>query len=73
MKRYRLEFDSRSDFLLAVHGEDFWLVLWNLDEWLRARVKYGHDYKTATEALEGARGRLRELLEDFNVSLEMGE
>jgi len=53
--------DDRSEHELAIAGPKLLSVLWELDQWLRARVKYeDHKFATPDEALEAARAQLRE-------------
>lgn len=63
--------EDKDDHTLAIHGSDFYLAIWDLDQWLRSKLKYGHDYKTVDDALEEAREQLHGFLEDRGVSLDM--
>ena len=72
-----LEFDcpdQNDDFMLAVHGKDFALAMFDLEQDLRSMVKHDADNTeklSGIEAVEKARELLRENLEAYNVSLEM--
>ena len=63
--------EEREDHSLAIHGLDFALVCWDMDTKLRGWLKHGHKFKTADEAIESARENLFELLENYNVNLDM--
>jgi hypothetical protein len=56
---------------VAVRAMDWALTVWDLDQWLRDKIKHGHRYNDADEALEAIRGSLHEILEDKNLTLEM--
>lgn len=67
-----LEFDlpeDRTEFNLQSHGTDWALVVWDLDQELRKYLKYGHEFKTAAEALERTRAMLREFVDEHGVNL----
>jgi hypothetical protein len=71
--RARLEFDLPEDqdqLTLAQHGYQWWQVAWDMDTWLRNLIKYGTEYKTADEALQACRDRLREFIDAQGVDLE---
>lgn len=56
----------------AVHGFDFWNVLWDIDQQLRSYVRHGgHNFKTATEAFEHTRDLIRDLLGNRGINLEI--
>lgn len=64
--------EERNDFLLASHGQDFYLVLWNFDNFnLRNRIKHGNFSDETREELEKLRQELNELMNDYGVSLDM--
>ena len=70
-----LEFDLPDDaeeHRLAVGGATFLAVLWDLDQWLRARVKWSgeDDPEERLQAFEDARAHLHQLLSDHGVSLD---
>ncbi len=55
------------------HGDDFLLTLWEMDQWLRGKIKHNYDEFTCeqVEALQKAREQLWELLDERNLSLDM--
>ena len=44
-------------------------VLWDMDQWLRANVKYGDDGATMS-AYESAREQLRELCSSHDINID---
>lgn len=68
-----LRFDLPEDaeeFRTACEGAAVKSAVRGFDEWLRTKLKHGHPYKTADEALGAARDELRNRLADENVSLD---
>jgi hypothetical protein len=63
--------EDASDHLLATHASDFYLSLFDMDQYLRNILKYGHEFKSADEALEKVREELHEIMTERNVSTEM--
>ena len=69
-----LEFElpeEEEDLQHALHALDWALVVWDLDQDLRSYLKHGNDFKSVDEALEVVRERLYDLLEKYNISLNM--
>lgn len=62
--KYTFETDDKNEFLYAVHGIDFLLVMYEFDQWLRAEAKYGYD-RYSPEELE----LLRKVREEFLDSI----
>ena len=62
--------DERSEHLAAVHGLDWALVVWTLDQELRARIKHGKNNMTVTRALEITRERICDLMSNCGLSFE---
>lgn len=67
---YRLP-DERTEYLAAAHGLDWAFVSLAVDRQFRDWLKYGHDFKSADEALAAARAHLREEIAGRNINLEM--
>lgn len=63
--------EERENHLVAIHAEDLYYVIYEVDLLLRNGLKYGHEYKTPDEALEAIRDFLHNELRDRNCSLEM--
>ena len=61
--------DDREEFDLASHAVDWYSVVSSLDETLRSWIKYGHEFKSADEALEAARRALWDEIEMRNLPL----
>lgn len=65
--------EDRDDFALATNASKMWSVLWELDQDLRARVKYAPDdsNEDKLEAYQEIREKLRELMRDEDISFDM--
>jgi len=65
--------DDQQEYDLANSGLAFWHVLWELDQELRANTKYAPDDMTDDDydAYQKIRDKLYELMNDYNVNLEM--
>lgn len=57
-------------FRLATRAQDWALVAWDMDQWLREKLKHGHSFDSADAALEAARTKLHELLDDYGLNLD---
>lgn len=53
----------------ALRGVDYHGTLWDVDQRLRDWLKYGHEFKSADEALGEARRALHEIMEARGVKL----
>lgn len=65
--------DDQSDFVLASNASNFWSVLWELDQDLRAKTKYASDDlpQDKYDAYQEVRDKLHELMLESNVSFDM--
>lgn len=65
--------DDQQEFDLANSASKFWNVLWDLDQELRAKTKYAPDDlpQDKYDAYQEIRERLRELMSENMVSLDM--
>jgi hypothetical protein len=65
--------DDQQEYDLANSGLAFWHILWELDQELRANTKYAPDDMTDDDydAYQKIRDKLYELMNDYNVNLEM--
>ena len=65
--------DDEQEYNLANNAMNFWNVLWELDQELRAKTKYAPDDMTDDDydAYQKIRETLHELMKDNNVSLDM--
>jgi hypothetical protein len=68
---YTLQTTDKDTHLLWSHGGDFYFSLWDLDEWLREQVKYGEVTDSEEEAFEIVRDKIREIMNNHGVNLEM--
>ena len=72
MPNYIFTTDDKDEYLYAIHGIDFLLCLWDMDQWLRSKIKYSVDLpEGAYKALEEAREELRDIMSSHGVSLDM--
>lgn len=63
--------DDDSEFTFATKGSKYYVALWDIDQWLRARMKYddtvtGEQY----EAYEKTREELRDIMSSRGVSFD---
>lgn len=74
MGKVIIEFDSNEeseDIRVCLDGYKYKLVLWDLDQHLRAEIKYNEKLPLEiTEAYENLRDKIREFLNDYNINLE---
>ena len=71
-----LEFDLAEDgcqHIIALHAMDFALSCWDINQKLRGWLKHGHQFDSADEALEGVREKLGEIMDVYNINLNMIE
>jgi hypothetical protein len=54
----------------AINGTDYKFILQDMDSTLRDYLKYGHEYKTVQDALEGIRKELHSALMERSLSLD---
>lgn len=64
--------EERSDFDFAVNGHKWWIVVWEMEQYLRKRIKYQTEVTTDEEivALEEVREELRGFIEEQGLNLE---
>lgn len=67
-----LEFEDeeKHEFEDAVNGYKFKLILWDLDQHLREKLKYGDCKEDEYDAYDKIREMLYDLLADYGVSLD---
>ena len=65
--------DDDQEYTLANNASNFWSVLWELDQDLRAKTKYASDDlpQDKYDAYQEVRDKLRELMSESNVSFDM--
>jgi hypothetical protein len=72
MGKITLTFDSNEEAeeaRTALDASKWKIVAWDLDQYLRGKVKYCPDNEDP-EAYQAIRNKLRELLEEYNLNLE---
>jgi hypothetical protein len=67
-----LEFDlpdDETEFNFATKGSEYYLTLWDLDQWLRAKIKYDDTlHEKEYEAYEKSREQLREIMNNNGIT-----
>lgn len=53
---------------LMLHASDWVSAMWNLDNWLRGKIKHGHDFSDVEEALDAVRTRLHDEMENAGIA-----
>lgn len=62
--------DDKEDFDLATKALDWYSVAWDMDQYLRSRIKYEDSLTDeAHEVLQDARTKLREIINEKGVTL----
>lgn len=62
--------DDRVKHARMMKSFELCACLWDIDQFLREKLKYGNDYKSADEALEKTRDKLHELMQDSGIVLD---
>jgi hypothetical protein len=62
--------EDQKDHYDAINGSQFKYCIQEMDEELRGWLKYGHEFKSAGEALEAARKHLHQLIRDNDLVLQ---
>jgi adenosyl cobinamide kinase/adenosyl cobinamide phosphate guanylyltransferase len=75
MPKGKLEFnlpEERSDFELASNATKWYLVAWDMDEYLRSLTKYASDDETQEriDAFQEVRDRFWEIMNDRNLNFD---
>lgn len=65
--------EDQQDFQMAVNATKFWSVLYELDQELRSKTKYAPDDlpQDKYDAYQEVRDRMYELMNEYNISLDM--
>ena len=66
--KYKLP-EEQSDFTLANHGADFYIVLFDVLNDLQGKLKHGHDYKDIDDAIERIRTFISDSLLDRGIDI----
>jgi hypothetical protein len=72
MAEYIFKTDDKEEAELHLKAPEYKICLWNLDQWLRNHVKYNHEKLSGPQIdiLEKTRQELRDLLINYNISLD---
>lgn len=75
MSKIVLEFDGteeQDEARTALDGYKWKISIWSLDEWLRSQTKHAPDSMSddTYKAFEKCREKLREIINDSNLSLD---
>lgn len=71
-----LEFElpeDNSNHIVAINAMEFALSCWDMDQFLRSKLKYGNNFENVDEALEKTRKTLHDILKSYNINLDMIE
>jgi len=63
--------EDKEQFEVASKASDLYFVLWDLDQYLRGKVKYNDLSENEYTIYESTRDKLYELLEEYNCSMDM--
>ena len=64
--------EEQTDFQDAIDGSNFKHVLWKLDQYYRAKIKYAHDMTNdeVLDTYEEVREQIRVFCDEMNISFE---
>lgn len=62
--------EENQEYLNALQGAQLKSILWDVDQWLRAKMKYEELSDGQYDAFKETRDHLRRLLNDENIDLE---
>ena len=64
--------EDKQDFDFATQGSDWWIVCWDMDQWLRKQTKYAPDdmSEDTYQAYEECRNELRKFINERSLNLE---
>lgn len=62
--------EEEHEYMNAVQGAKMRSILWDLDQWLRSKLKYEELSDGQYDAFKETRDHLRELLIDENIDLD---
>jgi hypothetical protein len=69
MSKAILEFnlpEDRSEYYMASQGSALYSALWDLDQWLRAEIKY----KEVDESYQKIRDKLYQIMDEHHINLD---
>lgn len=62
--------EESKDHLIASNAMAWALIVWDMDQYLRNLLKYGHEFKSIDDALEKTRAALYDFLVEKNLTLD---
>ena len=71
MPKYTIEFhhDEEAEFQMCNQAHDYWNALFDLDQWLRNKLKYEEITEEQYKAFEEVRNELHQKLKEYNINL----
>jgi hypothetical protein len=71
MPKYTIEFhhDEEEEFQICIKSMDYWNALFDLDQWLRNKLKYEDINEEQYKAFEEVRNELHQKLNEYNINL----
>ena len=71
MPKYTIEFhhDEEAEFQMCNQAHDYWNALFDLDQWLRNKLKYEDINEEQYKAFEEVRNELHQKLNEYNINL----
>lgn len=63
--------EENAEHKLAVNAGNYYAVLWDIDQYLRSKLKHGDLTGEQYEVLEKTREELRDLMNTYNVTLDL--
>lgn len=59
--------EEHDEHQAAIHGQDWKHIVYEVSMFLRNKLKYGHEFKSADEALEAVRTHLWDECNDYKL------
>ena len=63
--------EENAEHKLAVNAGNYYAVLWDIDQYLRSKLKHGDLAESEYVVLEKTRDELRDLMNTYNVTLDL--
>ena len=63
--------EENAEHKLAVNAGNYYAVLWDIDQYLRGKLKHGGLAESEYVVLEKTRNELYDLLNTYNVTLDL--
>jgi hypothetical protein len=63
--------DDQDEFNFATRGSNYYIILWDLDQWLRSKMKYDDTLTDGQyEAYEKTREELRDMMTSRGITFD---